>query len=177
MKGVIPQCLAEMVQKKFGEETWHKILEKAELDRETVFLSTADIPDEAVLKVVGVTCEVLGVSLPQAADAFGDYWVNEFAPKLYGVFFRNAGSAREFLLNVDKVHAAAMANVPGAQPPRFEYEWKDDRHLIIHYHSHRSLIDFAVGIAKGVGKYYKEELKVTKLGPQRVEVVFSAASH
>jgi len=31
-----------------------------------------------------------------------------------------------------------------------------------------------VGLIKGVGKHYKEELKVRKLGADRVEVIFPA---
>lgn len=29
-----------------------------------------------------------------------------------------------------------------------------------------------VGLVKGIGKYYKENLKVTKLGPEKVESIF-----
>jgi hypothetical protein len=44
--------------------------------------------------------------------------------------------------------------------------------LIMHYKSHRGLIDFMVGLIKGVGKYFKENLQVRKLGDKRVEIVF-----
>jgi len=40
------------------------------------------------------------------------------------------------------------------------------------YISKRGLIDFMVGLIKGVGKYYREDLKVTKLGNDRVKIVF-----
>ena len=40
------------------------------------------------------------------------------------------------------------------------------------YKSHRNLIDFLVGLVKGVGKFYKEDLKVSKLSNDKVEIVF-----
>jgi hypothetical protein len=40
------------------------------------------------------------------------------------------------------------------------------------YNSRRGLIDIMIGLIKGVGKYYKENLKVTKLGPDKVEIKF-----
>jgi hypothetical protein len=40
------------------------------------------------------------------------------------------------------------------------------------YKSRRGLIDFMVGLIKGVGKFYKEDLKVTKLSSDKVEIVF-----
>jgi len=63
-------------------------------------------------------------------------------------------------------------NIQNAHPPRFEYEWKDQKTLIMKYKSHRNLIDFLVGLIKSVGKFYKEDLKVTKLTNDKVEIVF-----
>jgi hypothetical protein len=40
------------------------------------------------------------------------------------------------------------------------------------YKSPRGLIDFLVGLIKGVGKYFKEDLRVRKLNNTDVEVVF-----
>ena len=42
----------------------------------------------------------------------------------------------------------------------------------MHYSSHRGLIDFMVGLVKGVGKFYNENIKVKKLGTEKIEVVF-----
>jgi hypothetical protein len=172
MKGVIATCLAELVKEKFGEDKWEAALEGAGLDKKTVFFAVHDIDDEAVLKVVNSVCKVLNISLVQAADAFGDYWVNVFAPRVYGAYYKEAHSAKDFLLKMDYVHEATTRTMKGARPPRFEYEWKDNKTLIMKYKSHRGLIDFMVGLTKGVGKYYKEDLKVTKLGDDRVEIVF-----
>jgi hypothetical protein len=117
-------------------------------------------------------CSVLNISLVQAADAFGDYWSTVYAPKIYGAFYDTAKSAREFLLKMDDVHTIMTSTVSDAHPPRFEYEWKDDKTLIMKYKSRRGLIDFVVGLAKGVGKYYKEDLNATKLGDDRVKITF-----
>jgi hypothetical protein len=73
---------------------------------------------------------------------------------------------------MDKVHQMVTQNIANAHPPRFEYDWKDDQTLIMTYKSNRNLIDFLVGIIKGVGKYYKENLKVMKLGKDKVQIRF-----
>lgn len=172
MKGVIVNCLAEMVKEKFGEDKWQDALEKAGLDRKSIFFTTQDVDDNAALKIVDSVCKVLNISLVQAADAFGDYWINVFAPKIYGAYYSGVDSAKDFLLNMDRVHQATIRSTPGARPPIFGYEWKDDKTLIMKYQSHRQLIDFMVGLIKGVGKYYKEDLEVTKLGHDKVEIVF-----
>jgi hypothetical protein len=67
---------------------------------------------------------------------------------------------------------AMTKSVPNASPPRFEYQWTDARTLVMIYRSERGLVDLVVGLAKGVGTYYGEPLEVTKLGPDRVQIVF-----
>lgn len=173
MKGVIAGCLGDLVKEKFGKEKWEAVLEDAGLSKVTHFLATQDIDDAAVLKLIQSACKVLNMSMEQAADAFGDYWMNQYAPKIYKAYYRRANSAREMLLNMNDVHKEVTSSMENAHPPRFEYEWKDDRTLIMTYHSKRGLIDLLVGLVKGVGKYYQENLKVRKLGDTEVEIVFS----
>ncbi|HPM41617.1 MAG TPA: heme NO-binding domain-containing protein, partial [bacterium] len=71
----------------------------------------------------------------------------------------------------DRVHDEITRSVKNARPPHFEFEWKDPRTLIIVYKSKRGMIDFAVGLLRGVGRFYKEDIRVKKLPDDRIEVV------
>ena len=73
---------------------------------------------------------------------------------------------------MDQVHFTSTKTIEGAKPSRFDYQWVNDKTLIMHYKSHRGLIDFMVGLIKGVGKYFNEDLRVRKLDNKRVEIVF-----
>jgi hypothetical protein len=172
MKGVIVLALKEMVVEEFGTDKWKEALAKAGIDREPLVLPVSDVDDQTVLKVINALCQALDISLTQAADAFGDHWVGVYSQKMYSAHYTGAETARDFLLKMDDVHVATTKGMPGARPPRFAYEWKDDKTLVMKYKSHRGLIDFMVGLIKGVGKLYKEDLRVTKLGNDQVQVVF-----
>jgi len=172
MKGAIVQCLGDLVKNSFGNDKWEDSLDKAGMSRKSFFMPLQNVEDDKVLKLIESLCKVLNITPAQAADAFGDYWVNVYAPKVYSSYYKGPHSAKEFLSQMDSVHASVTANIPNARPPRFEYEWKDDKTMIMKYKSHRGLIDVLVGLIKGVGKYFKEDLKVTKLGNDRVQVVF-----
>ncbi len=172
MKGVIVNCLKELVTEKFGKDKWEAALEKAGIEKKTSFLATQDVDDGAVLKVVGSTCDVLNISLQQAADAFGEHWVCSYAAKIYKPYYRGVTSAKDFLLKMDEVHRITTESIPNAKPPRFEYSWENDKTLIMKYKSQRGMIDFLVGLIKGVGKYFKENLKVSKLSEDKVKIVF-----
>ncbi|MCI5132970.1 MAG: hypothetical protein D3904_16005 [Candidatus Electrothrix sp. EH2] len=176
MKGVIITCLESLVKEQFGPDSWEDILEEAGLERHALFNITSNVEDEAVMEIVNATCKVLNLTLPQAADTFGDYWVNVYAPKVYSMYFRKAHSAKEMLLNMDKLHETVTASIPDARPPRFGYEWQDENILIMHYKSDRDLLDFFIGLIKGAGKYYNEELRVAKRGEAAVEIVFAGQS-
>ena len=174
MKGVIIKCLKDMVSEQFGSDKWTAILEMSELDPYWPIKSLDDIEDVTALKIFDSTCKVLEITLPQAADAFGDYWVNVFAPKIYSIYYDGLNSAKEFILQMDELHIKVTNHIANAKPPRFEYNWKNDTTLLVNYNSHRGLIDIFVGLAKGVGKYFKEDLKVTKISEKQVEIIFPA---
>ena len=173
MKGVIFHAIKELVIEKFGKEKWEEILNKSEFDKERIVLAASDVDDEKMMKIISACLEVLNLSLTQLADAFGDYWVNVYTQRLYWVYYKESKNAKDFLLKMDIVHFKLTKDIPNARPPRFEYEWKDDHTLIMHYHSKRKLIDLVVGIAKAVGKYYKEDLQVKKLSEDKIEIKFN----
>lgn len=172
MKGTIVVCLKQLVEENFGADVWSKSLKMAGLPSDSRFLAIADVDDAKVLDVIGAVCKVGGLSAAQAFDAFGDYWVRVYSQKLYGHFYNRHKTAKDMLLAMDDVHRSVTNSMENASPPRFRYEWKTDKKLIIHYESKRGLIDLMVSLVKGVGKFYGEDLKVGKLSPTAVGVVF-----
>ncbi len=163
MKGTIVKCLEELVKQKAGPEVWKGILAKAGLPTSSMFTTTGVVPDADVLKLVGASAEALHVPVQGAMDAFGDHWSTTYAPKLYGVYFEKARSAKEFLLNLDNVHVL-MTRTAGASPPRFTYEDKGPKDLVMHYSSSRHLEQMMPGLIQGVAKYYHEKVSVRREG-------------
>lgn len=172
MKGVIVLAMKEMVKENFGEDRWLAALKKAGIEKDPSIVAISDVDDPIVMKVVQALCEVLGITLAQAGDAFGDYWVNVYSQNMYRAHYLGTKTAKEFLLKMDSVHLATTETMAGARPPRFEYEWQGEKTLIMKYKSHRGLIDFLVGLVKGVAKLYEENLHVTKLGMDKVQIQF-----
>lgn len=163
MKGTIAKCLQEMVIDNFGQEKWEKTLTNAGMNPATKFLTIADVEDEAVMKVFQSATKTLGITWLQACDAFGDYWVNVYSKKLYNHYLTKYDNSKDFIMGMDKLHISVTNSMANARPPRFEFEWPDEKNLIMHYKSDRNLIDLLVGLAKGVGKYFNDNLKVAKL--------------
>ncbi len=101
----------------------------------------------------------------------------DFAPKVYPGYLSQAKSAKDLIVFLPKLHEYVTENVPDAHPPKFELRWEDDKTLIMTYISQRPLIDFAVGLLRGIGKYYGEALEVTKHGDRDMKVQFLTADN
>ena len=172
MKGIILTCAAELVSTKFGADKWKAVLAASQLPEEKVFLASDDVDDAKALEVIGNTAKVLNLSLGQVADAFGDYWVNDYAPKIYGHYYRKSKDARSFLLSIAAIHVSTTKSMANARPPKFEYSWPEKDLLEMKYISHRGLIDILVGLVKGVSRYYDEPLEITKVGSDKLHIRF-----
>jgi hypothetical protein len=174
MKGTVLMCLQELVTKVAGASAWKRVLERGGQSAYAVFTASADVDDDATAALLAATCAELNLTVEQAGDAFGDYWVNTYSSKLYGNFYARHASARTFLVELNEMHARLTRQLPGARPPKFSFEWRSPDALIMTYDSHRSLIDVAVGMVRGLSKRFGEALEVTKLSSTTLEVRFPA---
>lgn len=172
MKGTIVVCLKELVEKKFGKATWTQALAEAGVP-EQVFLAPSDVPDANVMKILGALASVTHTPAQGLMDAFGDHWANEYAPRVYAVYFRQHDTAMKFLLSMDTLHATVTKTIPNAHPPRFTYEKTGPKSFVMAYASQRGLGAMVPGLVRGVARHYGERCAVKELGGGRFEISFA----
>jgi len=164
MKGTIINCLEELVSKRFGAEPWRLSLEIAGLPPSRIYGTFEDIPDTEVHSLFKAVSAALDLPLEGVMEAFGDYWSTVYAPRVYEAYYVGAENSRDFLLHLDNIHTVMTKSLKSARPPRFRYEWRGEKHLIMHYESHRGLVALMAGLVRGVGKHYGEYLNVSIVG-------------
>ena len=172
MKGTIVKCLSDLVKNNFGEHNWKEILQQSGVSPYTAILVTSDIDDKTVFKLIENTCKVLNITKQQACDAFGDYWVNTYAPKIYSMYYAKFENAKQFIMGMEKTHETVTKHILNARPPRFTFEEVDENTIIVNYISARNMIDFYIGLVKGIGKYFNTPIDVKKLSEERVKLTF-----
>jgi hypothetical protein len=172
MKGSIVKCLADLVRSSFGEDKWNEIVTLSGENPNAPIRAIADFEDRTVFRMIDNTCKVLHLTRQQACDAFGDYWVNTFAPKVYGAYYHRFGDAKQFIIGMSQVHKTVTKNIANARPPEFTFEEPDENTLIVTYISTRNMLDFYIGLVKGVGKYFSAPIGIEKLSPDRVKLTF-----
>jgi len=172
VKGTIIRCLQEMVEEKFGREAWAGIMQEVGYNAKRIWVASHDLADDEAIKIFQTACHRLGLSLEQAADAFGEYWVGAYAPRIYRSVYSKYRDAKSFILGMNDVHRQATAWLVNSRPPRFDYDWQDERTLLVTYHSHRGLIDIMIGLIRGVAKFFNEPITVTRVDAEHARVVF-----
>ncbi len=163
MKGVINKGIQEMAETQFGVQAWEKIKEIAGC-KEPFFSISEDYPDQMTFDLAGAAAQALGIPLETVLVEFGKFWVMNTGKRSYPTFFKLAGSsAREFLLNMDRVHQQATRSVANAHPPSFQYEEMPDGRLLMHYKSERRLCPVLRGLILGVGLNFGQNLQVNEI--------------
>lgn len=173
MKGIIADCLKEMIIEKAGLDVWKSVLDRSSVPNATSFSTTEDIDDELVLGIVQSACETLEISIQDAADMFGSYWMTTYAKRYYSPVYNMYKNSQEFLFAIDDIHSKAVRFLPGANPPMFSLSWIDESTILVDYKSERGLIDFAIGLAKGIGENYGDVTEVAKLSDTQFRVKYS----
>lgn len=164
MKGTIVKCLEALVTEKFGAEKWEESLVRAGFPEWKTFTMLSDVHETEFLRIMEGAAGATSLSMEQAIETFGEYWSSVWAPRVYGPYFSSAKNARELLLNLDHIHEVMTKSMKSARPPRFRYEWKGDKLLIMHYESHRRLVALLPALIRGLGKYYNEKLTAKVVG-------------
>ena len=162
MYGLVNKAVVDLVCSKFGQDTWNKIKQKADVDID-VFVSMDAYPDDITYKLVGAASEVLNLPADKVLEAFGEWWVLYTANEGYGPLLESAGSTlRDFLLNLDALHARVALTMPALRPPRFRMVDVDPDTLLLEYHSTRQgLTPMVVGLLKGLGIRFNTPIEIS----------------
>lgn len=165
------ECL---VTSKFGEETWHKIKEKANCEVvDGGFLRYKYYPDSDTVTLVIAASEVLGISVDGVLEAFGDYFIDYVQENGYSNVLECLGkNLRDWLSNLNTLHDHLQASYPkGFVAPVF---WSEDDPassaeegaILVYYYSQRGslLVPLVVGILKKLARvYFDIEINLERL--------------
>jgi|GEM_PF-7062334 len=171
-EAIVLCCLRDMVVEGYGETAWAKVLEISHLPANILFTPTEEAPGDIILEVVNNICKELKITLTQVADAFGEFWVRKYAPKLYNNFGIVAPSSRDFLMNLNEIHEKTITAMHNMCVPNFKYEWIGKEKLVITHDANMDFMPFYEGLIKGVGRYYEENISVNMMSPYELVIDF-----
>lgn len=161
MYGIVNKAIQDLITEQFGEEKWEVVKEKSGVDVD-YFLSNEPYNDDITYKLAGSASEVLGISVGQVLNAFGEYWVLKTGKEKYGNLMEAGGhNLKEFLVNLPLFHNRIMLMYPKLTPPEFKVSDLTANSIQVHYHSKREgLQEFVRGLLNGLAKMYQTSATV-----------------
>ena len=160
MKGIIFNLLEECVSNEFGEATWDKLLDEANLSG--AYTSLGNYADVEIVALVDAASKALNLPPQDILRWFGQSAIPLMAGR-FSDFFNSQVETRSFLLTLNNViHPEVHKLYPGANTPVFDFEASDDGGLVIGYSSSRKLCALAEGFIQGAAKHFNEKADITQ---------------
>lgn len=173
--GSIFYLLKKFVLTLYSEKVWKKFLKESGLPGTQEFVMTESYPLQHIVGIVKAASKQSGLSVHTLQEKFGEWLVPDLF-QVYSSYVNPEWRTFEVLVNTEEVfHGAVRKLNSTAQPPVLHVSEVRDDYLIIDYYSKRRMGALAVGIIKGIAKYYKEEQQVeilptTEPDAERVQI-------
>jgi len=161
MYGIVNKAIEDLITENFGVDEWEAIKEKSGVELD-YFLSNEAYDDAITYQLATAAAEILGLSVGQVFNTFGEYWVLKTAKEKYGGLMEAGGkNLKEFLINLPVFHNRIMLIYPKLTPPEFRVTDITENSIHVHYHSKREgLQEFVRGLLSGLAKMYQTNAEI-----------------
>lgn len=155
MHGSIFALLKRFVESTYDYSTWIKLLQAAGLEG-TPFQMHEMYPTRELFAIVNKASEATGIPMYDLMEQFGEFLVPDLL-LIYSKYVNPSWRTYEMLLHTEcSMHSAVKQLDDRTNPPMLLVTKKGKRQLIVNYYSRRRMSGVAVGIIKGIAKYYNE---------------------
>lgn len=168
MYGMINKALEQMIVAQHGEEAWSSVLAGADSRDSVAFVSLKQYPDQLTYRLMASASTVLDCPSDALLRAFGRYWIQFASKGGYGELLRLTGRTfREFLGNLDRMHARVGLSFSGLKPPSFECFEQAEQLLHLHYRSGREGLEpMVMGLVEGLASMFGQTVVITLVQPR-----------
>lgn len=159
MHGSTFTLLQRFVEKNYGRDVWENLLRKSGVGQKS-YNAHQNYPLLEMEAIIGEASRITGLSEEVIKEKFGEGMVPDLMV-LYKKYVEPEWKTFEMLLYTEHImHKAVRKEESNANPPVLNVSRVHDKLLIIDYFSERRMGCLAVGIIKGIAKYYHEENKI-----------------
>ena len=174
MHGSIFVLLKRFVENTADYSTWIKLLESAGINH-AAYQMQEMYPTRELFAIVHKASELTGVPAYDLMEQFGEFLVPDLL-LVYSKYINPEWRTYDMLLHTEAaMHGAVRKHDNRTNPPLLLVTKKGSKQLMVDYHSKRKMAGVAVGIIKGIARYYNEndQVAVTRLSAadeERVQI-------
>ncbi|CAF1038249.1 unnamed protein product [Rotaria magnacalcarata] len=176
MYGLLLQSAVEIIQAKYGQETWDEIKTILRIDTNS-FSAFHQYGETLFTRIANLLSELKHEPISDIMDIFGFEFVSYVSNNGYDQILRILGhNMRDFLNGLDNLHEYMRYSYPRMRPPSFYVEKESAEGLTLHYRSRRrGFVHYVIGQITEIGRRYydshveieiiseREELDVTHI--------------
>jgi hypothetical protein len=157
--GSIFFLLKKFIDHSFGLGHWEDILKESKVLHADFDLTKA-YPIQEIGSIITTVSGRTGRSSNDLKEAFGIYLVPDLF-QLYGSYLKPEWKTLDVVEHTERVmHGAVRKLNSSASPPILNVTRINPDKLMVDYYSKRRMGALAVGIIKGIAKYYKEDHEI-----------------
>lgn len=159
MHGSMFVFFKQFIEETFSSSLWLELNKKANTNHSTYQIHNS-YPSNIFYSLLQTAANLTNHSENELKEEFGEYLVPKLL-SLYKSYINPAWKTFELLENTELVmHKAVRREELQAKPPILNVSKVAVNLLIIDYYSKRRMASLAVGIIKGIAKFYNEQEKV-----------------
>ncbi|XP_064632525.1 guanylate cyclase soluble subunit beta-2-like [Lineus longissimus] len=169
--GQIHLCVQSLIEQKFGEEAWLRVLAKSEMDDTHDFMTFHRYDDALSVKLIVSASEELGIPLTTVLEVFGEFFLEYCLSIGYDkMLLTLGGDFVTFMQNLDSFHALLSMTYTDLDAPSFRVDTNDDGSFDLHYYSPRhGLYPIVSGLLGAVGRRLFDTVVTATIGLVELE--------
>lgn len=161
MHGIIFTELRNYVTSALGQDAWPALVKEAGLDGKS-YLPVKEYPDAEAGALVAAASRITKKPAGAVMEGFGVF----LAPKLLAMYrslVDPTWRTLDVIENTEQtIHRVVRIRNAGAHPPALKATRTSPKEVVLLYNSPRRMCSVAIGIAKGLGVHFDENISVTE---------------
>lgn len=172
--GSIFLLLQKFVESNYGKDSWLELNKIAQTGQQTYDMHE-NYPLSQLNSIISAAANLTGLLENDLKGKFGEHLVPDLL-NIYKSYLNPGWRTLDLLENTERImHKAARQEDNKANPPILNVSRVSNNFLIIDYYSKRKMANLAIGMIRGIAKYYNESDKIditptTNPNDERVQI-------
>ncbi len=173
MHGMIHRAMMEMISEQLGKEAWVALEKKLQIGPAEL-LTGMVYEDALTLDIVAEAAARLNLTVEECLLEFGKYWIRYADSGPFSSIMDFTGrNLHNFINNLDHMHLAVSAAMPGTRLPSFTTLQTSKDHLVVEYRSDRvGMEKFVQGLLNGILERFRADGEVSVISRGENSIVF-----
>lgn len=171
MKLLILNALKELIMKDYGPDAWTELAENTGLGVDYFTQQARYITEDRFANVRNHMVRILNEDEHVINKKFINYWMTDFAPRVYNFMIKKSENLRDFIFGIVKMNNDVCKLFPNAVMSKVDLKQTGANSLTAVYPTENALVDL-IAVLRGASMFFTERFNIRKINPHSIEIIF-----